>query len=662
MRCTCVQTIFSERIQLVIPLQHTDPESRAAAYSQLRSVTRVDVLNYRAAHMETFTARYDTTMNGLLDPVTCLTGPGGYAGQEISTNWFCANFIWLDGLLGRIVLLGKWLVRYYRGAPEDGERVNFQDSYARFKAYSTYLGNDTSRVVVGDSDSNPVLWPYHNRSSLDLFGDRVQNKTRLYDYESLFVELVESVKLGVNDPSSLRIFQLIDNGVNAIFVRASSSMWTASVHTAYFVGVVSNTTRASMLDKTAQWRDVKLAALRPVGTILKDLAERLFQQLVTCSFPVRNEDGEIDGSKKRFALAEMLAISILVILALFVPLMILFPNSLFTIASGLGVIVTLVGVVFLSMTYNWSYLCAPALPMELADDVRDMIGFTLAPKCNVLMSGSLYTPYTNENCYTCDNAKTQRSRQCVKELNITGLYDNLALITVMHYPGLPDALRDFGLGSLVDKYTTFGERVAKFESSFDPNDPVSYANHWTCKWFYTLTPYLAMIQFAFVTLLVASALIFFALRAAARLWKVLVRAAMLGLFSVQYILYVNSAYPYLVTYNASPDDDAHQPDGTFDDADEGADDDDGTATTTVATESDTRTVYGSVRETLYNNALSQTLGSVLRRRPTVQGNVYQQPPPPPYAMALQDVVAHGNTKNGALLDELRRGNMQNHYY
>lgn len=628
--------------QLVIPLQHTTHETRSTAYKQLRSATSRAVLAYKAPHMSSFASRYDTTMSGLLAPVPCLTGPGGDAGNEISTTWFCTEFIWLDGLLGRIVLLGKWLVRYYRGAPSDGLRVNFPDSYARFKAYASYVSNDTARVRVGDSYDNPVLWPYHNRSSWHLFGDTTPNKTRLYDYESLFVELFESLKMGVSEPSSLRVIELIDSGLNALFVRSSGALWSSSVHVAYYAGIVSNTTRDSLLDRSQQWRAAKLAAIRPVGDILKDLAERLFSQLVTCSFPVHNEQGEIDGSQKRFALAEMLVISILLVLALFVPLMILFPNSLFSLAAGLGIIMTVVGVVFLSVTYNWSYLCFPALPMPLADDIRDAIGFNIAPKCNVMLSGSFYTPYNATNCYTCANARTQRSRHCVRDLNITSLYDNLALITVMHFPALPDTLRDLGLGSLVDKYTTFGERVAKFQASFNPNDPVSYANHWTCNWFYTVAPYVAMIQFGFLLLIIGAPALYFAASVVRSLWAFLVRSSMLGVASLQYVQYVGSAYPYMVTYGSTPDDDAH---GTLYD-DDGDGDEDGAAVEVV--EADTTTVTGSFRETLYNNALAQTLGMVLRRRPTP----IQAPP-----ATRVDAVEHAT-----LLNSLRRGDMYYHHH
>jgi len=208
--------------------------------------------------------------------------------------------------------------------------------------------------------------------------------------------------------------------------------------------------------------------------------------------------------------------------------------------------------VSLSIIYNWGFLCSPAMPQPLADDLRDFIGYTVQPKCPWFPIGTLSHNYTNEGCYSCEATKAATSSHCVRDWHFYSLFDNIAFTAVAALPGLPQYLTDLGLGAIVNS-TAFGNLLTKWETTYKPDDLHNFSALWICNGFWTLWPNIFITSFAIELIIIASPYFAVVALALASLWYVLLAIVWLVYTSLIYLSMMYETAPFLMTYGVMPE-------------------------------------------------------------------------------------------------------------
>jgi hypothetical protein len=591
-----------------------DPAARKA---QLLASAPPSVL----ASMRTYVSKDDPVhaVDTIIGPLPCLTGV-----FNIGTDYLCLNCIYLDQFVGRVILLGKWLYIYFSGT-DPNFWYNFPRAYATFQWYANYLALPESVVIVGDSAELPLKFPPNNHSAMRYFGDASPNKLRFYDYEIFFVDIFDAVTLAITDPNSLLVVQITQRILSVLFDATVSQIWTASVNAAKTLGLVEPATATWLTTRRA---GSQAAAVPPLGQTLSELVAKIVDQVRLFSFPSNPHGGsrtpqvwfceaplslanltdpitgapagdELFGTQKRFAIGEVIAISVLVVVFVALPLVMIVPSTAVAITlstmAGLLVMLTL----FLTITYNWSYNCFPALPQPLGSDIRNFTGFVLMPKCAFILSGVYNGPYNGSSCYSCDAANNLTALSCVNDLGFHNLYSNIAFMTVALFPNLPLLLEQWGVPAVVANITNSGA-LARFQTQYNPANADNYAAHQACNWIWTLIPNttvaayagflfvlslpLIVLQYLFVAYVIQNALILF----------------FLLLTIYDYMVFAASAGAYIETYGTDPETDVEAPKG---------------APPAPSTLPAATSVRAALRQAAYASPFSQAVGVLRRRAP-----------------------------------------------
>jgi hypothetical protein len=123
--------------------------------------------------------------------------------------------------------------------------------------------------------------------------------------------------------------------------------------------------------------------------------------------------------------------------------------------------------VFLTMTYGWSIMCGALIPPLIIDDVFEFIVYNLFPKCDYFFGGLIKGPYTNDNCYSCNNVKNFTYYDCQKDIGIGDFLDNVIMLLEWRASFILDFIRDTRIPGIYDLFygSAFARnRIDKFKN------------------------------------------------------------------------------------------------------------------------------------------------------------------------------------------------------
>lgn len=227
-----------------------------------------------------------------------------------------------------------------------------------------------------------------------------------------------------------------------------------------------------------------------VFTMLTDLLSFMLSWIRGCSYR-----DELNGSMKRFSIGESILIMSAVAAGLGLILGALLPGQIATVLGGLGVVLGL-AILFgtIIVSYNWSYACFPALPMEMADDIMYFLTHTLMPRCDYLFAGIILNDtYTNEQCVILENYDTYVYADPYFEVGFTDFGYNAAFTLKTLWPDAVHWLNTTRLPILSGLVALdFVQTRLNAFADFDPTDPISYSVHLSSNYVWTFIPNLTI--------------------------------------------------------------------------------------------------------------------------------------------------------------------------
>jgi hypothetical protein len=404
------------------------------------------------------------------------------SGVRISTTCYsnytaiCEKCLYLDRLLYRLENGITVPVTYYTGGVND--EPSFAHGQEQYRMVRDYMSNLSAPVIIGDSAANSPRWPPHDGNFLSVLGDPTPNKLRFDDPElqgllsDLWQLLTSSVSFASDSTS------VASTGINSII--SSTAQMTiqaidAGLHLIPFVPFAfSNDT-------------VGVAATPPSADVFLGFINYLAAWARTCSWR-----DEFNGSGKRFSIGENLLniAAIGIVLGVFYMLV---PAPLQAVAGGVSVVLgTWLVFTFLVTGYSWSYLCSPALPFQLADDIMYFLVFTLIPRTPWLTGGIITNEtFTSETAGICANYDDPEDGgfdyyHCVNDVGFKDIGYNLAFTLKTLLPGTLAWINETNtplLSNLVQLEFT-QTRINAFQS-YNSSDAISYSSHQSCNYVYT---------------------------------------------------------------------------------------------------------------------------------------------------------------------------------
>jgi hypothetical protein len=404
------------------------------------------------------------------------------SGVRISTTCYsnyttiCEKCLYLDRLLYRLENGINVPVTYYTGGVND--EPSFAHGQEQYRMVRDYMSNLSAPVIIGDSAANSPRWPPHDGNFLSVLGDPTPNKLRFDDPElqgllsDLWQLLTSSVSFASDSTS------VASTGINSII--SSTAQMTiqaidAGLHLIPFVPFAfSNDT-------------VGVAATPPSADVFLGFINYLAAWARTCSWR-----DEFNGSGKRFSIGENLLniAAIGIVLGVFYMLV---PAPLQAVAGGVSVVLgTWLVFTFLVTGYSWSYLCSPALPFQLADDIMYFLVFTLIPRTPWLTGGIITNEtFTSETAGICANYDDPEDGgfdyyHCVNDVGFKDIGYNLAFTLKTLLPGTLAWINETNtplLSNLVQLEFT-QTRINAFQS-YNSSDAISYSSHQSCNYVYT---------------------------------------------------------------------------------------------------------------------------------------------------------------------------------
>lgn len=391
-----------------------------------------------------------------------------------STNFtgLCQDCYYMDQLLGRLETGVEVTSIYYQGNAT--EEPSYECSRAQFESTRVYLSNRAAPVIVGDSPSNPVRWPWHDRSQWRIVGDQTPNKLRFSDLGALLQDTLDAL-LGDNTGDLASLIGQEASGVGAIGASVLSAI------------------QASL---PARVPSVRTSAATPQD-VLVGMFDYFYTWIKTCSY-----DEELNGTQKRFSIGESILIIAGVAFTVALAVGQLLPMQM---ATYLGGVTTLVGFAVLMGTlvvaYSWSFSCMTALPQQLADDLMYFFTYTLFARAPWFLGGIVKnSSFTNDQAGLCENYAPASEggydyAHCVNEVGFKDLGYVIAFILRTTVPATLEAINNTQTIMLRDivQLEWVQERLNAF-GSYNASDPISFSIHNSCSYVYVLWSHLAVAQ------------------------------------------------------------------------------------------------------------------------------------------------------------------------
>lgn len=383
----------------------------------------------------------------------------------------------------------------------------------------TYLFNDGAQVVVGDSPSNSVLWPYVDRPWAVIIGDDTPNKLRFHDIENMTSQdlvnhsfanssLVRNVDTGTINGQVFEIIRLVFD---------------------YFLNLFYNMVVSIFSDQGK--------------TEAESTAFFLVNWFIICDW---NNGTDYNGQNKRFSIGEMMFIYLALFIIITMVMVLTIGYNVLSIITGTALSFMLFLFTFLSLTYNWSALCWEGLPVLFMRDIMYFFTHTLFAKCMWFWSGLVIGPYNNNNCFSCATAMDLTMVNCV-DVGFNGLPANIIFMLQVYAPSVLDWLRNTTTPLYWIYQIPAVNQAINYFATVNMGDPVQYAQHMTCNYFVTLLPNATIFAFyiivlsLFYPLFVGGLLILFYILSL--LWAIF----LVGFLMLEWIFVYLNLYPFHMT-------------------------------------------------------------------------------------------------------------------
>jgi hypothetical protein len=417
------------------------------------------------SEMDTVSLNLKITIDPAVEPLPCRSPY-----QELCQ--FCA---YLDQGLGVLIESTNQTASFYQ-APGTQE-PSFNYSQSQFEYLDAYLSNFTYPAEIGDAPYLPIRYPWYNYSNWRIVGDPTPNKLRFMDLADMFQNLYDFFlgPISGDDPSNG--IGLLDIAQSTVSTIAHARIWKGLNRV--FADILSDVVGAPTLP--AAGNAVLNIASASIFTMLVELFDFIYSWFKTCSFRE-----EINGSKKRFSIGESILIMIGVAFVMGIVMGGIFPGQILTILGGLGFLLGM-AILYgtLVVSYSWSYLCVPALPFQLADDIMYFLTHTLLTRCDWMFAGIIKNEtYTNDQCAICENYDDDTGYEyadCYDEIGFYDLGYNLAFTLNTLWPASIEWLNTTSFPLLTDlmHLEAVQTRLNAFPA-YNSSDAISYSIHQSC--------------------------------------------------------------------------------------------------------------------------------------------------------------------------------------
>lgn len=373
-------------------------------------------------------------------------------------TFLCQECYYLDQLVGR-------LNSSVQHALDFAISPEFQFNIIMARSFLTYTQDPLATAVVGGGQNCSMRFPSNYHSNLCYFNDR-DPKIYFSDVAGFFDNLtLPPQSAAVCGPNSVFFINLI---ICPIFGPVID--WFEK----FFYNLIIGTTSPQV--------------------IMTGLFEAFYQ----CNWDTWEE---LTGVNKRFAVGQTLVISVCTVFLLSLGISALFPSYIGTIFSLVFTSTTAMLLLggFLVLTYGWSYGCGFAFPFDLGNDLFNFTVYILAPKCEVWLSSLINEEYTNDNCYSCEQANSFTYANCKNDLGFVWFWNNIVFIFQYYWPESIAWLRTAPFPfTLLFNIPYFEQTLNQF-ANIDWNDPVKYSQYQSCALGYTFLPNYAIFNFLLLT-------------------------------------------------------------------------------------------------------------------------------------------------------------------
>ena len=380
------------------------------------------------------------------------------------TTTLCVQCYYLQALVDRSVAATDQVLTYY------GPDGRYLRSLNIAFDYFDYSFNPNATVRVGDSPLLHVaLFPAKGDGSFYDFiiqsaryiGDDTPNKTRFDQYIQHAESVLSNTSGVIRDVRQSSLFTRELTDINEQVFAIISEVFLPLLQ--FFYNVMLYLTNTGQQDAA--------------------FAEFLADDFLFCDWLVGSD---LDGTKKHFSIGEMLALYALVIVA----------SSSFTITLfGFDVIMlflnnmiasTVFMSVFLTLYTNWAYLCSPALPVNLADDIFYFIAYNWLPKCSWYWGFMMDSRYDNENCHSCEVAREAVLTHCRHNAGFFDFTYNAAFIIDAFLPQFVNDIRTGTGAARIFLTIPFIINRLNFFLGVNLDDPFVWARFQGCNWIVTI--------------------------------------------------------------------------------------------------------------------------------------------------------------------------------
>jgi hypothetical protein len=371
----------------------------------------------------------------------------------------CQDCYYLDQAVGRVITAIQVLERYYSGG-------QYAASLNTSVAFFSYIFDENARVTVGDSPSNPLNFPSDTVSNWVYIGDDTPNK--LY-----FNDVINRTNAIIAANSSLDYY--------------NSSLYLAPIDTSTINGLVLYTYR-KFLSPILQF----FYNFFVVSSHASDSGEFFINWFLLCDW-VNGTD--FLGTNKRFSIGESMFMYLTGFFGIWFVVVWTVGLDLLSIVTGTSLSFLIFLYSWLSITYNWACLCWPGLPVQLMDDMRYFLMYTLLPKCEFFFAGIIITPYDNDHCYSCEIARNVQMMNCVYDGGFGDFISNVVFMLESYAPQILQDLRNNPTPlRIIYQIPYVNERLNQFYGiSFVGLD---YTRAMSCNFIYTLLSNLAIFAIA----------------------------------------------------------------------------------------------------------------------------------------------------------------------
>jgi hypothetical protein len=380
-----------------------------------------------------------------------------------STTTICEQCLYLDQLIGRATAATNQLINHYTGGPFT---YSMNETYQFFQ----YTFDPNARVIVGGSpDLNVNEFPYRLGNIFEgefpnsvWMGDDTPNKLRFNDITAMINSALnatnttlENITLG---DTALSLIDEID-----IFFITTFISWADTLFQKIYFVFTSGTA---------------FAAGESVLVFILDM-------FVLCDWMIGND---YSGVNKRFSIGEMVLIFLVGTFSIVFITSSVFGYNLCSLITGTSLSLIIFASLFLTLYSNWSFLCAPGLPVILMNDIMYFLAYNLFPKCSYFWGFLIRSGYTNDRCYFYNN--DWQFYNCRRDLGFHSIIDNIVLFVHEYFPEVLQWIRDTRTPIyIIYQIPWVNQKLNQFVG-VDMNDPAMGATYRGCSGIVTLLPYI----------------------------------------------------------------------------------------------------------------------------------------------------------------------------